>query len=168
MGKIKNSFLLLLIAATMLSFSACGKRDEINCPFSKAKWSWSVTEVTAAEGKPDEVIASIYGGDTFLYEKEYLGRNGTLKYMFSKDGKLASVAWAYVSDDAKDIENLESELTLYEENRIGNSSVSPENNTSAGNVWYLDNGDVLISTVAVNGSCGLQYGTRKGVLFIAF
>lgn len=127
--------------------------------FGEEDLSWDMTEdeLTAVLGEPESIYFSIYGGDALTYPAEYLGREGTLKLMFSEDGALASVAWAYITPNADDLISVYEEIDGYEIERNGESGFSSQHSTSFGDVWYLEDRDVLISTIFGSDSCGLQY-----------
>lgn len=157
MKKIISIFLVFVI---LFSLCACGqayKGAVHNVPFSAADWSWTQEQVKSAEGDPDEVYASIYGGDTYSYYREYLGRQGTLKYMFTDDGKLASIAWAYVDGDKSIIDDLYSQIRNDEISRNGKSSANTDGNSTNGNTWYLNDCDILVYTIYLGEGSGLQY-----------
>lgn len=150
------TLLLLFFALTLCS---CGANESeiTDCPFSPISWDTTMEKLISAEGECDETYTSIYGGDTLTYGKDYLGRSGTLKYMFSENGKLASIAWAYVTEDSEDLLALYKEIDKFETAKNGKSQFSPGNSTSYGDVWYLKDRDILISTIFGENSCGLQY-----------
>ncbi|MDO5444831.1 MAG: hypothetical protein Q4F31_04330 [Eubacteriales bacterium] len=159
MRHIRLYTITVFILFFALLFSACGvqRSEETGCPFSSVLWDTDAEKLISIEGESDEIYASVYGGDTLTYSKDYLGHSGTLKYMFSEDGRLASIAWAYVTEDAKDLVALYKEIDEFEISKNGKSQFSPENSTSYGDVWYLKDRDVLISTIFGTDSCGLQY-----------
>lgn len=148
-------FLMMVLAA--VSLIACGKQEVFACPFSDADWSLTAETLVEKEGEPGEIYASVYGGDTYTYPREYLGRSGTVKYMFSSDGHLASIAWAWVGESREELQNLFNEIDAAETALHGKSQFSAENPTSFGDVWYLKSGDILISTISGQSSSGLQY-----------
>ncbi len=84
-------------------------------------------------------------------------REGTVKYMFAENGKLASIAWAFVTDNAEDLKALYKAIDDEEIGRHGKSAFASQNATSFGDVWYLHDCDIVISTIFGNDTCGLQY-----------
>ena len=144
--------ILTVIAGTM---SGCANQTQI--PFSDCKWTWTVENVTKAEGKPKEVYDSVYGGDTYTYDKKFMKYDGTIKYMFDENGSLASVAWSYVDEDEDNVMQFYKYLQNAEKRKHGKSEFSNTNDTAYGDVWHLDDCTVIITTLTVNGNSGLQY-----------
>ncbi len=155
----KKVVCLLLAILMLLSLSACSTAQNAlpTVPFSDADWLWSLDELQNHLGLPESTYLSVYGGNTYTYPLNYMGREGTIKYMFSENGKLASIAWAYITEDASDLKVLYTAIDNDEISRHGKSGFSSQNRTSYGDVWYLPVCDILISTIFSNESCGLQY-----------
>ena len=155
----KKVVCLLLAILMLLSLSACSTAQNAlpTVPFSDADWLWSLDELQKHLGVPESSYLSVYGGETCTYPFSYMGRDGIIKYMFSESGKLASIAWAYITQDADDLAALYTAVDEDEISRHGKSSFSSQNHTIYGDVWYLPACDILISTIFGNESCGLQY-----------
>ena len=105
---MKKKFLSLCLTLSMTAvlLFGCGSKDTTaaaGCPFSDLEWGSNVKDMEAAEGTEHETYDSVYGGTTYTYAKEYQGLTGTVKYMFDENEKLASIAWAYGSDDADEL-----------------------------------------------------------------
>lgn len=150
---------IITIAALMLMallLCACGKANSFDCPFSDAEWTMSPEALKSAKGEPVEIYASVYGGDTYIYPCNYLGNDGNIKYMFSEDGQLASIAWSLAGEN-EEIERVFNEIDRAETKLRGKSEFSSKNDATNGNVWYLDDGDVMVSRITANGSSALQY-----------
>ena len=100
----KKVVCLLLAILMLLSLSACSTAQNAlpTVPFSDADWLWSLDELQKHLGVPESSYLSVYGGETCTYPFSYMGRDGIIKYMFSESGKLASIAWAYITQDADD------------------------------------------------------------------
>jgi hypothetical protein len=105
---IKGKYLFPFFLILILVLTACGKM--LNIPFSNAKWSWSEKNVLESEGELKETYNSIYGGNTFVFDKEFMGYDGSVKYMFADNGMLASIAWAYSSNAQEDVSRLYSQI----------------------------------------------------------
>ena len=109
------------------------------------------------EGTDHETYDSVYGGITYTYPKEYAGVSGTIKYMYDADEKLASIAWAYGSDDADELrglyETIHSDLVAAH----GDSGYNTEKGTNYGDVWYLEDGNIIISAMITDSQKALQY-----------
>lgn len=155
---MKKRFWTILPAVLLcaLLLCACGGEPGFDCPFSDVQWSVTPGELTAALGDPGQIYASVYGGDTYVYNKEYLDCSGSVKYMFSDSGELASMAWSLTGSDGE-IGKVFEQINGSETKLRGESAFSAQNDATNGNVWYLDAGDVLISRISVNGSSALQY-----------
>lgn len=153
---MKKSIILSVLCLILL-LSACGK-TEFTAPFAEnVKWNMGEAEVKSALGEPNETYLSVYGGDCCTYPCRYLDRDGTLKIMFDVKGKLASIAWAYVTYDSEDINRLSSEIVDKETALRGKTSTDPNGRGTQGNVWYSSAGDVLTASIAVDGQYGFQY-----------
>lgn len=163
---MKKQLITLLIAAA-ITLSACtyGKpadalpdSNQVGAPFSgSACWDWDIDRLEKEMGSCAESYVSIYGGTTYTYPQSCFGRDGTVKFMFSEDGRLASVAWAFITDSSDDLNTVYEEAELNETKNNGEDSSLTEGVGSSGKVWYTKDTDILISTVAVGGSYGLQY-----------
>ena len=160
MKKHMNRILPLLAAViAALSLCACsGGSSIVGAPFfESAEWSWSSETVEEKMGVCAEPYSSIYGGTTFTYPHSYLGREGTVKFMFSESGRLASVAWTFITGSADELDAVCSEAERIETRRNGRSSSPREGVGNSGNVWYTKDADILLYSVSVNGSYGFQY-----------
>ncbi len=156
----KKSFWMPALLLALLLLAACGNSREDalqGIPFAEAVWDLQEQALREKLGEPQEEYASVYGGNTAVYPMEYLGASGTVKYMFADDGKLASIAWAYVTEDSEELAGLYRVIDEQEASRHGKSEFSSRNSGSYGDVWYLHDCDILISTIFGSESCGLQY-----------
>lgn len=129
----------------------------VNAPFSgDAGWDWNAQQLEDKLGPCSNTYSSIYGGTTYSYPLTYLGHDGTVKYMFSDNGKLASVAWTFVTDSSEDIESVFTEAAKIETEKNGNCTLS-EDSGNLSKVWYTDSKDIMVFTVQVGSSYGFQY-----------
>lgn len=159
---IKKKFFTLCLT---LSFSAallcgCGSKETAvlpDCPFSDLKWASSVKDMEKAEGTDHETYDSVYGGTTYTYDKEYQGVSGTVKYMFDEDEKLASIAWAYGSENADELYQLYEAIHADVVAAHGESGYTTEKETNYGDVWYLEDGNIIISTMVTDSQKALQF-----------
>lgn len=149
--------LIMLFLAVSLFLSACGKPEDFSAPFCDAGWDVTYDGLVSSLGEPEQSYVSVYSGVTYACPGKYLGKEGTLKYMFAEDGKLASIAWAFVGSDAEELKALFDQIDGAETEKHGKSQFSTGNPTSYGDVWYLKEGDIMISTIFGQDSCGLQY-----------
>lgn len=129
----------------------------LDCPYTSLGWESSLEDVITAEGDGFSTYDSVYGGLCYTYPKEYNGLQGTVKYMFDDKEKLVSVAWAYHTDDADAL------LTLYEticasvESSYGESGYHTGSVGNYGDVWYLESGDIILSSMSTDELMALQY-----------
>ncbi|MDO5574891.1 MAG: hypothetical protein Q4G60_13040, partial [bacterium] len=141
---------------------ACGKKADaaadVVAPFSEVGWDSSVEDVKNMEGNSPETYDSVYGGTTYSYSKEYLGRMGTIKYMFDDKDMLMNIAWAYGSDSEDELYTLYDEINQSVNDIHGESGYQADSNASNyGNVWYLESGDIILSTMVTADNKALQY-----------
>lgn len=155
MKRIK--LICLLLCAVMVTVLLSGCRKETKIPFTDIKWNASEEDVKNAEGEPKEVYNSVYNGNAYAYDKTFLTFDGTVKYMFSEDGKLASVAWAFQSTDPEQVSRVYKIIQDREIQDNGRSEFSNTNETAYGDVWYLDDVDILITRLDMVEGSALQY-----------
>ncbi|GAA0807338.1 hypothetical protein GCM10008910_47270 [Faecalicatena orotica] len=146
---------LILFSSVLTGCSSSGKTVEF--PFTSITWDDTIDDMVELEGTSDNTYDSIYGGTTYAYPKEYLDLKGTVKYMYDGDEKLMCVAWVYSADLSDDLE--ETYDTIHEklEKAHGESGYNTENSTNHGSVWYLDEGNIILSAVTTDTQKALQY-----------
>lgn len=150
--------LTLFLAAALLC--GCGDKEASllpDCPFTELKWSSSVKDMEQTEGTDYQTYDSVYGGTTYTYEKEFQGVVGTVKYMFDEDDKLASIAWAYGSDDADELYRLYETIHADVVKTHGESGYNTQKETNYGDVWYREDGNIIISTMVTDSQKALQF-----------
>ncbi len=157
----KPVFLLLLAAFLTVSVSGCGKK-ETACPFTSIVWGNTLEDVIKLEGDDGETYDSIYDGVTYAFPKEYEGLQGTIKYMFNDKNQLVSMSWMYETDDAEDLNAVYEQIHGKAENMLGKSGFTYnreelEKVASPGDVWYLESGNVVLTTVNASDLKALQY-----------
>ena len=138
-----------------MTLAGCASSTAI--PFSNAKWSWRLADVRAEEGNAKDKTVSVYGGDTYLFDKTYLGHDGTIKYMFNEEGNLASVAWTYTGNDSKEVMDIFKTIDNAETKKHGESEFSNTNDTAYGDVWYLDGYHIVITAFSYEDKTTVQY-----------
>ena len=156
--RIFSIFPALILTASLLY--GCGSRQNAalpDCPFSDLTWSSSVEDMEKTEGTDHETYDSVYGGTTYTYAKEYKNVSGTVKYMFNGDGKLASIAWAYGSDSADELRQLYTSIHADVVASHGESGYNTDKETNYGDVWYLDGGNIVLSTMLTDSQKALQF-----------
>lgn len=140
--------------------NASAAKPELDCPFTELGWDNTTEEIIEAEGGEYETYDSVYNGTTYTFDKEYDGKIGTIKYMFDDKDELMCVAWTYVGETTDEINELYKTISDSVTEKYGESHLTDEDtNTvnSGGGVWYLDSGDIIISTVDTEQQKALQY-----------
>lgn len=147
----------LLVACLLLAVlpAGCGKQA-LACPYDELGWETDEKALAAAKGECKDTYASTYGGETYPYAGSYLGREGTVKYMYDEKGQLACVAFAYGSEDASEIEAFYKELTEKTEAAYGKPDYEPKEATNYGKKWELENGRIIISVMMTDTNKALQ------------
>lgn len=125
--------------------------------FTDISFTTSKEDMLKTEGNPVEEYPSLYGGTVYRFaDKDYLGLNGSVKYMTDDVGKIACIAFLYESDDAEEIskayENIHSKLVL----KYGDSGNSSKTQGNYGDLWYFDDVHIQISAVVTTEYKGLQ------------
>ena len=159
---IKKKLFSLCLTLALVAALLCGCGGKKNaafpdCPFSELTWASSVADMEKAEGIDYETYDSVYGGTTYTYSKEYKGLPGTVKYMFDAEKKLASIAWAYGSDSADELKQLYENIHADVAAVHGESGYNTDKETNYGDVWYLEEGNIIISTMLTDSQKALQF-----------
>lgn len=142
---------------------ACGGQKSVSdpaAPFTELTWEATAQDMIAVEGENYETYPSVYNGTTYTYPKQYLGKDGTIKYMFDQDGALMSAAWAFSSENVGVLQDLYDEIEASVNASFGESGYSADETNSVGNygnVWYLEQGDIILNTMITSEAKALQY-----------
>lgn len=158
--KKKILSLCLVAALTASLFAGCGSKgsdSQPDCPFSELKWSSSVKDMEKIEGSDYETYDSVYGGMTYTYPKEFKGSAGTVKYMFDDKKQLAGIAWAYGSEDTDELYGLYEDIHSDLVDTYGDSGYNTDKETNYGDVWYREDGNIIISTMVTDSQKALQF-----------
>lgn len=154
--KIIASVLFLTVA--LLSLVGCSSAQaKTECPFTEITWNSTLEDVQALEGELQDSYYSSFKGTTYVYEKEYLGLPGTIKYMFNDEEKLMSMAWLYLPESDEDLENVYADLVKQTTNLYGKSGFDSDMTTAKGEVWYLEDGNILIGVMSTGVNEAIQY-----------
>lgn len=154
----KSAVSLLLIASTLFSLLGCSSvTKEVKCPFTEITWESSLADVQALEGELQDSYYSTYKGTTYVYEKEYLGLPGSIKYMFDDQENLKSMAWMYLPESNEDLETVYADLVEQTNKLYGKSGFDSDMSTAKGEVWYLEGGNILIGVMSTGANEAIQY-----------
>lgn len=153
---MKKNYLksILALALSLTFFCGCAK-SEFQAPFTDVKLGTPIAEVTATLGEEQSSYPSLYNGTTYLYDKEYMDKAGSIKYMTNKDGNVLVVAWSYKDDESKNISDLYTQLQIDLTKEYGN----PEQANGVNNyvqIWKLKEGHIVLSGVLTSDTKALQ------------
>lgn len=154
-----SSFLIVFLLILM-STSACGRKKEETasiCPFAEVFWEDTIDDILHTEGTAYSTYDSVYGGTCYTFPKEYEGYNGTIKYMFDGENQLMCVAWAYGCESEKELLELYDTINTSVNGIYGESSYGANHPGNYGNVWYLESGDIVLTTMITSENKALQY-----------
>ena len=155
--KHTHKLISLLLLLTTLFLGGCSSSKEVTIPFTEVTWESSLEDVQALEGELQDSYYSSYKGTTYVYEKEYLGLSGSIKYMFDDEEKLMSVAWLYLPESDEDLETVYADLVNQTNQLYGKSGFDSDMNTAKGAVWYLEDGNILIGVMSTGINEAIQY-----------
>lgn len=145
------SFSLILA----ITFTAC-KSDEDRIPFSSLTFENTYDEMVEELGEPEETTVT-YLGDTYSYSKEYLKKDGHVRYTFDEDGKMASITWLFDSEDGEEVSALYADIHKQLENLHGKTKESSDDVTQLSDIWRLDSGNISLVAVISSDYNGLMY-----------
>lgn len=161
--KRNKMFPAVICMVSSLLTAACGTKENapvLVCPFTAVSWDATASDAATAEGVSTDDASrydSVYGGPCYTYPKEYNGLMGTIKYMFNQDEKLMCVAWTYGCDDAEELLSLYESINNSVSEKYGESGYAADHPGNAGNVWYLETGDIVLTTMVTEENKALQY-----------
>lgn len=166
--KFKRSFfsILMVLLLTSLTLAGCAKTKEeekppaMDCPFSELTWDSTYDNMIELEGEPTENHPSVYNGTTYSYPMNYMDLDGTVKYMFDENNELMCIAWACAGDK----DNLQESYDTIKKDLVdtfGESGYNTSNATNYGDVWYLDDGHIILSVVTTDQQKALQYSYQS-------
>lgn len=170
-NKIKKIKYIIIICTALICIASCSSTDNSKVVTQvnkgvKGKYSPEFTDVSFEtskedmlniEGKPVEEYPSLYNGTVYRFaDKEYLGLNGSVKYMTDDIGNIACIAFLYESDDEEELskayESIHGKLML----KYGDSGNSSKTQGNYGDLWYFDDVHIQISAVVTSEYKGLQ------------
>ena len=154
-----KQFLFPLLCILMLFFDGCQKNAAPIpvSPFSDATWEYTKEDILNYEGENYSTYDSVYGGICYTFPKNYQGYQGTVKYMLDANERLMCIAWTYSSTDEQELYTLFESIqqAVYETN--GDTSYETDKPTNYGNVWYREEGNLILSTMITTDLKALQY-----------
>ena len=134
---------ILLLSALVLA--GCQKATK-SIPYTKATFKSSVEDILKLEGENYETYDSVYYGTTYVFGKEYLGREGKIKYMTDDTGELCNVAWACSTEDGEHADALYKEIYGILQKDFGDPTESVGVN-NYGAVWKRSDGNIILSAM---------------------
>ncbi len=134
----------------------CGKSEPIDCPFTELGWDTTEEELFAAEGDYISSYDSTYGGTTYTYERSYMNKEGTVKYMYDENGVLMNVAWAYGSTNSDELKELYDDIHAGIEEEYGESGYQASGIANYGDTWEMKEGNILLSVMDTDTNKALQ------------
>ena len=136
---------LIMVLAVGVMFTGCGKKTSAQiAPFSDATWELTESDLPTLEpGEEKETYPSMYYGQTHTFDKAYLDYEGTVKYMFDDKGQLMGLAWTVVAKSEAQYQEIYNKLKDQLKKEYGDST-DRSGQTNAGDVWYTEDGDIVL------------------------
>lgn len=158
MKHLRKSYILLsLLLVCLFLLCGCTSKKRVECPFTEITWENTPEEVQELEGELLDSYTSIYYGTTYTFPKEYKGMSGTVKYMFDDNDKLMSIAWLYIPESKEDLESVYTTLREETNQLYGESGFNSDMGTARSDVWYLEDGNILIGVMSTGVNEAIQY-----------
>lgn len=148
---------ICLICMILLTVGCAGKKSGLDAPFTSATWASSVDDVLKIEGEALKTYKSVYEGTTYVFNSTYEGREGVIKYMFDGNDALMCVAFTYVPETADEVLSLYNDVHDTLVKSLGESGYNTNQDNNYGDVWYREEGDVIISCMVTSEQNSLQY-----------
>ena len=157
--KIKTAIrkLTAIVLFSML-LSGCGNSAETKSaiPFTDYNFSSTMDEIMASEGNNYETYESIYEGTTYTFDKVYMEKNGTIKFMCDSQNEIKSIAWTYACDDGGEIMALYNNVFAALKEEFGESTQNANGVGNYAEVWKRDSGNIILSAVITNDARMIQ------------
>lgn len=136
---------LSIVLAAGVMFTGCGNKKSAQiAPFSDATWETVESDLAELEsGDEKETYPSMYYGQTHTFDKTYLDHDGTVKYMFDDKGQLMGLAWTAVAKSEAQYQEIYNTLKDKLKKEYGDST-DRSGQTNAGDVWYTEEGDIVL------------------------
>lgn len=129
----------------------------LDAPFTTCTWATTVEHLKENEGEPASTYKSVYGGTTYVYRTSYEGRDGSVKYMFDDKDALMCVAFTYVPESADEVMGFYTAVHDNLVKELGASEYQADHDTNYGDVWYREEGDIVVSCMVTSEQNSLQY-----------
>lgn len=136
----------------------------LTCPFSDATWYTKANELTSFDSQNHKTYDSVYGGTTHTYDHTYLEHEGTIKYMYDHNDALMCVAFSCSLDSNEELSELYAKIHDECVSKFGKSGYQASHSTNYGDVWYREEGDVIISTMSTSEGIALQYAYLNPII----
>lgn len=150
-------FFLIFVFTSAVS---CGRKEKDPasiCPFAEVYWDDTSDDILQREGSDYSTYDSVYGGTCYTFPKEYEGCRGTVKYMFDGEGRLMCAAFAYGCESEDELLALYESIHTFVNDTYGESGYSANHPGNYGDVWYLESGDIVLTTMLTSENKALQY-----------
>lgn len=157
-NKSLRIFIVLMLSVLLILLIFVFQNKQIfNCPFTSISLDNALSDMFEIEGDDFDSYDSVYNGLTYVYPKNYLNTDGTVKYMYDDKNELKCIAWTYSTSNTENLDNIyntiESDLVY----NYGESDYQPLSPTNYGDVWYLDGYNIILSAITTNSQTALQY-----------
>ncbi len=151
------SVVLTLVLVSGVLTGCQSEKKPAGFPFTELTWENSYDDMVELEGDSDNTYDSVYDGTTYTYPKKYMDLDGTIKYMYDGDNKLMCVAWTYSAESDEDLQETYDTIHEEVEKAYGESGYDPKTPSSYGDVWYLEEGNIILSAMTTDTQKALQY-----------
>lgn len=149
---------LVILSCCLILLSGCQETQAAAVsPFSSATWEFTKEDILQAEGSDFTAYDSVYGGICYTYPKTYEGYEGTVKYMLDEQDRLMCIAWTYSAESDDELHALYNQLQANVSAQNDTASQETEAATNYGNVWYREEGNIVISSMVTSSMKALQY-----------
>lgn len=130
--------------------------NEPDIPFTELSFLSTLDDVVKTEGDKYETYDSIYNGTTYTYDKTYMDKSGTIKYMFDDKEELVNIAWtcSFIDDDAT-IAAYNDALSTIEKD-FGAPTKNVDGFMNYAETWKLANCNIVVSAVTTSDAKMIQ------------
>lgn len=146
----------ILILTAALVAGCNNEANTAKIPYTDLSFSSTVDEIIAAEGENYETYESIYEGTTYTFDKTYMEKTGTVKYMCDAQNAVKSIAWTYVSDDGGEIMVLYNNVFAKLKEEYGEPTQKADGVGNYAEVWKREEGNIILSAVITNDARMMQ------------